>query len=53
MTGAYRILLKHRGYDWSIQDYRNIQNMTGAYRITGAFRILLENTGLQEHTEYD
>jgi len=39
MTGAYRILLEHTGlqehseYYWRIQDYRNIQNMTEAYRI--------------------
>jgi hypothetical protein len=39
MTGAYSIWLQHTGlkehteYEWSIQDYRSIQNMTGGYRI--------------------
>jgi len=39
MTGAYRVWLEHTGlqehteYDWMIQD------MNGAYRITGAYRI--------------
>jgi len=39
IIGAYRMWLVHTGYDWSIQDYWNIKNITVEYRITGAFRI--------------
>jgi len=51
MTGAYRMLLEHRGYNWKIK------NFTGAYsislehtgykwrihNITGAYRMWLEH----------
>jgi len=38
-TGVFKILTGANRKNWSIQDYRIIQNMTGVYRITGACRI--------------
>jgi len=35
MTGAYRIAGAFK-YDWCLQVYRSIQNMTGAYKNTVA-----------------